>query len=271
MRTYNAVEKRAVNQIWTASGKYHFEPLFLAIHKRSEIPNFYMNLVIGLTYKYYGEDIVNQLFDCWRGDIHQSMLDDLTWLMLEDIVYVKEIVHRPVLHELREQYAKNFFASEYQLSRQEWMSKNQLVYTMQVSHYSRILDRKQPVMTMREKQLSDAMYIQEDISQSMLMHTILDIFKSYDLFDGNRHEKHPHVFHLHGLLASVMTHLVPTQLVKTDCVVVMRSSQIDEEGEGFLQSKNTSNIVLKQHDSDRRYIERCFGRSIYSNKKLNLL
>lgn len=153
MRTYNVVEKRAVNQIWTASGEYHFEPLFLAIHKRSGIPNFYMNLVIGLTYKYYGEDVVNQLFDRWRGDMHQSMLDDLTWLMLEDIVYIKEIVQRPVLHELREQYAKNFFASEYQLSRQEWMSKNQLVYTMQVSHYSRILNRKQPVMTMREKQL----------------------------------------------------------------------------------------------------------------------
>lgn len=51
----------------------------------------------------------------------------------------------------------------------------------------------------------------------------------------------------------------------------MRSSQIDEEGEGFLQSKNASNIVLKQHESDRTYIEKCFGRSIYSNKKLQLL
>ena len=271
MRTYNVVEKRAVNQIWTASGEYHFEPLFLAIHKRSGIPNFYMNLVIGLTYKYYGEGVVNQLFDRWRGDIHQSMLDDLTWLMLEDIVYVKEIVQRPVLHELREQYAKNFFASEYRLSRQEWMSKNQLVYTMQVSHYSRILNRKQPVMTMREKQLSDAMNIQEDIEQSMLVHTILDIFKRYDLFDGNKHEKHPHVFHLHGIFAYIMTHFMPTQLVKTDRVVVMRSYQIDEEGEGFLQSKNASNIVLKQHESDRTYIEKCFGRSIYSNKKLQLL
>lgn len=271
MRTYNVVEKRAVNQIWTASGEYHFEPLFLAIHKRSGIPNFYMNLVVGLTYKYYGEDVVNQLFDYWRGDMHQSMLDDLTWLMLEDIVYVKEIVQRPVLHELREQYAKNFFASEYRLSRQEWMSKNQLVYTMQVSHYSRILNRKQPVMTIREKQLSDAMNIQEDIEQSMLVHTILDIFKRYDLFDGNKHEKHPHVFHLHGIFAYIMTHFMPTQLVKTDRVVVMRSSQIDEEGEGFLQSKNASNIVLKQHESDRTYIEKCFGRSIYSNKKLQLL
>lgn len=151
------------------------------------------------------------------------------------------------------------------------MSKNQLVYTMQVSHYSRILNRKQPVMTMREKQLSDAMNIQEDIEQSMLVHTILDIFKRYDLFDGNKHEKHPHVFHLHGIFAYIMTHFMPTQLVKTDRVVVMRSSQIDEEGEGFLQSKNASNIVLKQHESDRTYIEKCFGRSIYSNKKLQLL
>ena len=28
---------------------------------------------------------------------------------------------------------------------------------------------------------------------------------------------------------------------------------------------------MKQHESDRTYIEKCFGRSIYSNKKLQLL
>ena len=94
MRTYNVVEKRAVNQIWTASGEYHFEPLFLAIHKRSGIPNFYMNLVIGLTYKYYGEGVVNQLFDRWRGDIHQSMLDDLTWYYMNYVSNMRRIFLR---------------------------------------------------------------------------------------------------------------------------------------------------------------------------------
>ena len=34
--------------------------------------------------------------------------------------------------DLRVYYGKAFFAGEYKLSRQEWMSKNRLVYNMQV-------------------------------------------------------------------------------------------------------------------------------------------
>ena len=57
------------------------------------------------------------------------MLDDLAWLYIEQIVYKLEIPIRPALEDVRMDYAEAFFAGEYKLSRQEWMSKNQLVYT----------------------------------------------------------------------------------------------------------------------------------------------
>lgn len=58
----------AANQIWGAAGHYDFEPMFLAIHSQENRPDFYMNLVIGLAYKYFGEKTLTELFVRWQGD-----------------------------------------------------------------------------------------------------------------------------------------------------------------------------------------------------------
>ena len=89
--TYTARERRAANQIWNAAGRYNFDPLFLAVETKNQISDFYMNLIIGLAYKYYGEKTLSTLFGYWNGDISQAMLDDLTWLYLEHVLYTKEI------------------------------------------------------------------------------------------------------------------------------------------------------------------------------------
>ena len=48
-----AQQRRAVNLIWAAAGEYGFEPKFLAM-KTDGTPDFYMNFVIGLVYKWFG-------------------------------------------------------------------------------------------------------------------------------------------------------------------------------------------------------------------------
>ena len=85
--SYTEVQRRAANQIWGAAGHYDFEPVFLAIHSQENRPDFYMNLVIGLAYKYFGEKTLTELFVRWQGDSRQQMLDDLAWLYIEQIVY----------------------------------------------------------------------------------------------------------------------------------------------------------------------------------------
>lgn len=68
----------AANQIWGAAGHYDFEPMFLAIHSQENRPDFYMNLVIGLAYKYFGEKTLTELFDAMAGDMPGSRCwDDL--------------------------------------------------------------------------------------------------------------------------------------------------------------------------------------------------
>ena len=121
-RSYTAEERRAANQVWAAAGAYGFEPLFLARNTDGTI-DFYMNCVVGLVHKYYGDDLLRDLFATWDGDLRESQLDDLTWLYLESAVYLLELPRRPVLSELRRAHADYFFGIQYKLSRQEWMAK----------------------------------------------------------------------------------------------------------------------------------------------------
>ena len=85
-QSYTAQERRAANQVWAAAGEYGFEPLFLARNTDGTV-DFYMNCIVGLVHKYYGDDLVRGLFNTWDGDVKQSLLDDLTWLYLESAAY----------------------------------------------------------------------------------------------------------------------------------------------------------------------------------------
>ena len=53
---YSARQRRAINQVWTACGNYQFEPQFLAMRSDGQ-PDLYMNCVIGLVHKWFGEDL----------------------------------------------------------------------------------------------------------------------------------------------------------------------------------------------------------------------
>lgn len=265
---YNAIERQAANQIWNAAEDYGFEPLFLAIHTAEHRPDFYMNLIIGLSYKYYGRKVLTALFDNWSGDIHQEMLDDLTWLYLEHIVYTLELPTRPVLTELRKAYANAFFAGEYKLSRQEWMNKNHLVYDLQSARWDSVLHRKLPLLTPTEHHLLQALTPVHAPQKENLAETLLKIYRIFLLFDGNKHTKKPLKFHFTGTVAKLLTRFRPVELIKTDRVTVLRSTQADTSQEGFLQNKSSSHIIARQKDTDRQYIESCFGRSLYSPQEL---
>ena len=266
--SYTEVQRRAANQIWGAAAHYDFEPMFLAIHSQENRPDFYMNLVIGLAYKYYGEKTLTELFMQWQGDSRQQMLDDLAWLYIEQMVYKLESPMRPALTGLRKDYAETFFAGEYKLSRQEWMSKNQLVYTLQSARWSRISGRKPPMMTPFEKKMFLALTPENKVPQKEIVERLLNIYKTFHLFDGKRHLRKPLRLHFTGAAARLLTRIMPAQLIKTDRVVVMRSSQADNGQTGIMQNKSSSHMILKKEETDHAYIENCFGRSLYSKQEL---
>ena len=268
-QSYTAEQRRAANQVWAAAGAYGFEPLFLA-HNTDGTIDFYMNCIVGLVHKYYGDDLVRSLFDCWDGDIRQSQLDDLTWLYLESAAYALELPRRPVLAELRRAHADYFFGIQYKLSRQEWMAKNQLVYTMQAHRWRTVQGRRPPVMTPYEADLAKALAPDTPPAPAALKDALLSVFAKASLFDGTVRQKPALHLHLEGLLASLATKTLPTQMIKTDRVTVEHSNSVDAASTGGLTvDKRLAHITLKQNAAeDRAYIESCFGRSLYPPERL---
>ena len=267
-QSYTAEERRAANQVWAAAGAYGFEPLFLARNTDGTI-DFYMNCVVGLVHKYYGDDLLRDLFATWDGDLRESQLDDLTWLYLESAVYLLELPRRPVLSELRRAHADYFFGIQYKLSRQEWMAKNQLVYTMQADRWRTVQGRHPPVMTPYESRLAEALSPSQPPQPGQLKGELLGLFARFALFDGKiRHKVGLHL-HLEGLLASLATKTLPTQMIKTDRLTVEHSGSVEAGGSGPTADKRLAHITLRQNAAeDHAYIESCFGRSLYPPERL---
>ena len=259
-QSYTAEERRAANQVWAAAGAYGFEPLFLARNTDGTI-DFYMNCIVGLVHKYYGDALVRSLFDTWEGDLRQTMLDDLTWLYLESAVYALELPRRA--------HADYFFGIQYKLSRQEWMAKNQLVYSMQAARWRAVQGRTPPVMTPYEKNLDAALSPETPPKPDELKAALLAVYAKFELFNGTVHQKAGLHLHLDGLLASLMTRTMPTQMIKTDRVTVEHSGSVDASGSGIHADKRLAHITLRQRaEEDRAYIESCFGRSLYPPERL---
>ena len=243
-QSYTAEERRAANQVWAAAGAYGFEPLFLARNTDGTI-DFYMNCIVGLVHKYYGDALVRSLFDTWEGDLRQTMLDDLSWLYLESAAYALELPGRPVLSALRRAHADYFFGIQYKLSRQEWMAKNQLVYSMQAARWRAVQGRTPPIMTPYEKSLSAALSPETPPRPEELKAALLAVYAKFELFDGTVHQKAGLHLHLDGLLASLMTRTMPTQMIKTDRVTVEHSGAVDASGGGVHADKRLAHITLQ--------------------------
>ena len=266
--SYSAQQRRAINLVWTASGDYQFEPQFLALKSNGE-PDFYMNCVIGLVHKWFGDETQKRLFAHWTGDVRQSTFDDLAWLALENAVYEKELPERPVLEALRYTHAEEFFASEYQLSRQEWMDKNQLVYSLQSERWKKVLSQKPPLLAPWEKGLGEALACPGTMSGEELEAAVLAAFEKYLQFDGTVHKKEPFRLHFGDKWAPLLTKLMPVEIVRTDDLTIGRSAATGENG--MVRASNALRAQLHSNEretQDRNYIERCFGRSIYSPQRL---
>ena len=268
---YSVQQRRALNLVWTACGDYQFEPQFLAMQSDGN-PDFYMNCVIGLVHKWFGDEMPRRLFAAWAGDARQNVYDTLAWLALENAVYEKELPERPVLEELRRRHARAFFASEYRLSRQEWMEKNQLVYAIESARWKAVLGQKAPLLTPWEKGLAKALNCSGTMSEDELENAVRSAFRKYLQFDGKPHVKWPFTIHFGDKWAPLLTKLFTTEMVRTENLSIGHSAGAGENrlvrASSALRSHFRSNDRKTQ---DRDYVERCFGRSLYSPRQLALI
>ena len=245
VQTYSAQQRRAVNLIWAAAGEYGFEPKFLAM-KTDGTPDFYMNFVIGLVYKWFGRDMLERLFDSWLGDVRQAVMDDLAWLALESAVYQKELPGRPALEELRQDHAREFFAMEYQTSRQEWMARNQLVYSMQAARWKNVLGKPDRLVTPWDKGLYRALCC-GDVSGEELEQALRACFRKYLGFDGKVRTKAELRLHFDNRRwIAFMTKMAPTELVRTDDLAIGRAAHAGQAG--FVRAADALRSMLRSNE-----------------------
>lgn len=263
---YTAGQRRALNQVWSAAGVYGFEPLFFSLNADGT-PNLYLNTTVGCVRKWYGEEGPSRLFAAWAGDRRQALLDDLAWLALESAAFQLELPQRPVLAQLRLAWAAEFFEQEHGLSRQEWMAKNQLSYTMQSARWKAVLGRRLPVMTPYEKRLSAALAF-GPLDGEAIFPAILDVLERFYLFSGRSRPPSALRLHLTGRWAGAMTRLMPTEIIHTD-VAELGHGKGTDEGDGPRLDLRRARIRLKEDaSSDRLYIQSCFGRSLLPDREL---
>lgn len=264
---YTARQKRALNQIWSSAGEYGFEPLFMALRGGGE-PDLYMNCIAGSLRRWYGPEMPRTLFGAWAGDRRQELLDGLCWLALESAVYRRELPERPVLAELRRSHALDFFDQEQTLSRQEWMAKNQLLYAMQSARWRAALGRQSPILTPYEKKLSHALDCGA-LDGETLARTVLDIFQRFRLFHGTLETPSALRLHLDGILAALALKLRPSEIRHTDMISV--STGRIGAGAAAPDLRRGRLRLNGNAETDRDYIESCFGPPLLPQRELELL
>lgn len=79
--------KRACNFIWAAAENYELEPLFLAFASNGTA-DMYLNLIIGLTYKWYDQEKIDDFFNQLGGK-DRELYEGLLWIGLENALYQK--------------------------------------------------------------------------------------------------------------------------------------------------------------------------------------
>ena len=83
------------------------------------------------------------------------------------------------------------------------------------------------MLTPYESQLAAALAPETPPKPEELKASVLAFYAKFALFDGTVHQKLALHLHLEGLLASLATKTMPTQMIKTDRMTVEHSGSVD--------------------------------------------
>ena len=97
--------RRAANQVWNGAENYDVRPEFQSYDSDGEA-QLYFNTIIGLVYRYYQFDRFKPLFHTFQHQPKGELYSGLFWLGLEGAAYRRALPDRPVLQELRQNYAR---------------------------------------------------------------------------------------------------------------------------------------------------------------------
>lgn len=163
--------KRAENIIWNSAGDYGFRPDFKAFDKDGQA-ELYWNCIIGSARRHYDYSKLAELFKALdqyeEGDTYEGLL----WLGLENALYRKELPRRPVLKELREDYALK-------LTKQLEGTEDDRFYDfMALAHFTRALG-KEPRLSSYDTKLLDMLEFSPELSTEDIVLQSKELFQRW--------------------------------------------------------------------------------------------
>ena len=256
--------KRARNFIWMAACDYDIEPLFLAFAPDGTA-DIYLNLIIGLTYKWYEQDKIDDFFNQLTGK-NAALYEGLLWIGLENALYEKERQTRPALYDLRLEYAKKSLAGA---------NKNReysRIDTIRNAHCRKILG-KPSKLGQEDEELLHAFYFTPDMTTDEIIAKTREILWKYFSYKPLKVAKPQGIYFLQkvaGAFHSVGK--VSTQYVRAKNFYDQNLSSY-----GTALSMEHSKRYLMQFSLQKdpveakRYVSACFGESMYSDTQQALI
>ena len=150
------------------------------------------------------------------------------------------------------------------------MEKNQLVYSLQSARWKTVLSQKPPLLAPWEKGLSAALACPGTLSAAELEAAVRAAFQKYLQFDGTVHKKEAVSPSLQRQMGAA-AHQALADRDRPHGRSDHRPLRYAGRKRHGAKSSNAlrSRLHSNEHETqDRDYIERCFGRSIYSPQTL---
>ncbi len=176
-----ARERRALNIIWTAAGRYDFQPDFLAFHEDGS-PDLYLNAIVGLAYRCHDAAALaafrEELDASWLG----RTFTGLYWLALESAVFDRCQGEMPALAVLRRQHAARYLADNEDLAMQRLMMRDDLVHALKSARCRAVLGASPGLLNPWEKRLYDALAFNGAMTTADFITALRDVLRRFFVF-----------------------------------------------------------------------------------------
>lgn len=161
--------RRAVNQIWNAAQNYSFYPDFKAFDAEGNA-DLYWNSIIGAVRRHYEYEKLIPIFASFGQYEEADEYEALLWLGLENAVYYREVPERPILAQLRLDYAKRYL-EVYSAPPDDY----HLCDCLSAAHYQRVLGRE-PKLNRYDKKLLDELEFPPELTTDEIVARTKELF-----------------------------------------------------------------------------------------------
>ena len=272
MQNTTEQNKRALNIIWNASDNYSIDPEQKVYDENGEA-ELYLNYVIGAVHKYCDYPLLNSFFKFLKTDKEHEFYEKLFWIGLEHYAFNKGKTERPVLINLRKNYAKKVLKGETEVF------DDNLLNTIKHAHFKRVLNKPFEITGNSLNILNDLEF-DDTINTEEIILKMNEIIKTYFRFNYGGYETDN---------KSSKKYKVELQKQTEYGEEKLNDAELEKMSNLYLDSAETSRqinydelkhkekkpvqkvIVEKRDDSERQYIRKYFGSSIFSEQKTRLI